>query len=80
MSTTKKIKNEIVALFQPIEREGGFPLYARVRERIRKFRTIFNDKNTNGNFKRPMPNGALEMVLQQGKKLSYFFFNIILYI
>ena len=78
MSTTKKIKNEIVALFQPIEREGGFPLYARVRERIRKFRTIFNDKNTNDNFKGA--NGALEMVLQQGKKLSYFFFNIILYI
>ena len=54
MSTTKKIKNEIVALFQPIEREGGFPLYARVRERIRKFRTIFNDKNTNDNFKPPI--------------------------
>ena len=50
----KKKKKEIVALFQPIEREGSFPLYARARERIRKFRTIFNDKNTNDNFKPPI--------------------------
>ena len=32
-NNNKKIKNEIVALFQPIEKEGGFPLYARARER-----------------------------------------------